>query len=105
MCVGSQRAPPTARTARCASCTALAATAAWPNFRRMCRVAVDRVLRLAEKRSLSAPFEHWRLVRNDIQNEIWSDFFDDDLGHFVQAKGSRAVDAVLLLMPLANWRP
>ncbi len=53
--------------------------------RLMCWVAIDRALRLAEKRSLSAPFEHWRQVRNDIHDEIWSEFFDRDVGHFVQA--------------------
>ncbi len=71
--------------------------------RLMCWVAVDRALRLADKRSLSAPFEHWRQVRNDIHTEIWSEFFDEEAGHFVQAKGSRSVDAALLLMPLVRF--
>ncbi len=71
--------------------------------RLMCWVAVDRALRLADKRSLSAPFEHWRQVRNDIHAEIWSKFFDHEVGHFVQAKGSKEVDAALLLMPLVRF--
>ena len=71
--------------------------------RLMCWVAVDRALRLADKRSLSAPFEHWRAVRNEIHNEIWSEFFDPRVGHFVQAKGTQAVDAALLLMPLVRF--
>jgi GH15 family glucan-1,4-alpha-glucosidase len=71
--------------------------------RLMCWVAVDRALRLAEKRSLSAPFEHWRQVRNDIHADIWNNFFDHRLGHFVQYKGGTDVDAALLLMPLVRF--
>ncbi len=69
----------------------------------MCWVAVDRALRLADKRSLRAPFEQWRQVRNDIEEDIWANFWSEACGHFVQAKGRTNVDASLLLMPLVRF--
>ena len=69
----------------------------------MCWVAVDRALRLADKRSLSAPFARWQGVRNDIHNDVWENFWDAERGHFVQAKGRTDVDAALLMMPLVRF--
>ena len=69
----------------------------------MCWVAVDRALRLADKRSLFAPFERWRAVRNEIHDDIWRDFWDAERGHFVQAKGRFDVDASLLMLPLVRF--
>ena len=71
--------------------------------RLMCWVAVDRALRLADKRSLTAPFEHWRAVRNEIHDDIWAQFWDAERGHFIQAKGRPVVDASLLMMPLVRF--
>ncbi len=71
--------------------------------RLMCWVAVDRALRLADKRSLTAPFERWRAVRNEIHDDIWQGFWDDERGHFIQAKGQPVVDASLLMMPLVRF--
>ena len=71
--------------------------------RLMCWVAVDRALRLATKRSLPAPYERWTTVRNDIYGSIWTDFWDEDRGHFVHAKGSADLDGAMLLMPLVRF--
>ncbi len=71
--------------------------------RLMCWVAVDRAIRLAEKRSLSAPFEKWVTTRNEISEDIWANFWNDELGHFVQGKGAANVDGALLLMPLVRF--
>ena len=71
--------------------------------RLMCWVAVDRALRLATKRSLSAPFGRWSDIRNEIHDSIWAEFWNDDCGHFVQTPGSREVDGALLLMPLVRF--
>lgn len=71
--------------------------------RLMCWVAVDRAIRLAEKRSLSAPFEKWVTTRNEISEDIWANFWNDELGHFVQGKGATNVDGALLLMPLVRF--
>jgi GH15 family glucan-1,4-alpha-glucosidase len=69
----------------------------------MCWVAVDRALRLATKRSLAAPFEQWRSVRNEIYEDIWANFWNEELGHFVQSKGGTTLDGALLMMPLVRF--
>ncbi|MDB5370450.1 MAG: glycoside hydrolase 15-related [Roseomonas sp.] len=71
--------------------------------RLMCWVAVDRALRLATKRSLAAPFEQWRSVRNEIYEDIWANFWNEELGHFVQSKGGTTLDGALLMMPLVRF--
>ena len=71
--------------------------------RLMCWVALDRALRLANKRSLPAPFTRWDNVRQAIHADIWDNFWDDEGQHFVQHPGSREVDGALLLMPLVRF--
>lgn len=71
--------------------------------RLMCWVAVDRALRLAAKRSLPAPVARWTAVRDAIHKDIWSHFWDDELGHFVESRGSKDVDGAMLLMPLVRF--
>ncbi len=71
--------------------------------RLMCWVAVDRGFRLAHKRSFPAPLERWHKVRDEIYYDIFENFWDEDRGAFVQYKGSRAVDASSLLMPLVKF--
>ena len=71
--------------------------------RLMCWVCIDRALRLARQRSLPAPIERWSAERDRIYAEIFEDFWDEELGAFVQAKGSKAIDAACLLMPLVRF--
>jgi GH15 family glucan-1,4-alpha-glucosidase len=71
--------------------------------RLMCWVALDRAVRLAVKRSLPAPFDRWDKERQAIHDDIWKNFWNADLGHFVQHKGSRNLDASMLLMPLVRF--
>jgi len=69
----------------------------------MCWVAVDRGLRLAQKRSFPAPWGKWTSVRDEIYRDVYENFWDQELGCFVQFKGSKAVDASALLMPLVKF--
>ncbi len=69
----------------------------------MCWVAIDRGLRLAEKRSFPAPIQKWRQVRDQIYCDVYHNFWDRELNSFVQYKGSKAVDASSLLMPLVKF--
>ncbi len=71
--------------------------------RLMCWVAVDRAIRLASKRSLAAPFGRWVDVRNQIYEDIWGNFWNEQKGHFVQTRGGQTLDASLLLMPLVRF--
>ena len=69
----------------------------------MCWVALDRAIRLSRKRSLPAPLVHWLEVRDAIYNEIHTEFWDPNQEAFVQSKGSTALDASCLLMPLVRF--
>lgn len=71
--------------------------------RLMCWVAVDRAIRLAQKRSLAAPFAQWVATRNEITEDIWASFWNEEQGHFVQTKGGTNVDGALLMMPLVRF--
>jgi len=69
----------------------------------MCWAAFERALRLAQKRSLSGPFEVWLQARDAIRNDIFTNFWDHDLQSFVQSKGTKDLDASVLLMPLMRF--
>jgi GH15 family glucan-1,4-alpha-glucosidase len=69
----------------------------------MCWVAVDRAIRLAQKRSFPAPLEHWHRVRDTIYRDVYDNFWDAKRKAFVQHKGSINVDAACLLMPLVKF--
>ena len=69
----------------------------------MCWVAFDRALRLADKRSLSGPLDEWRRARDEIRNDIFTNFWSERLQSFVQAKGTEDLDASALLMPLMRF--
>jgi GH15 family glucan-1,4-alpha-glucosidase len=71
--------------------------------RLMCWVAIDRALRLAEKRSLPAPDEKWRVERDQIYDDIHTNFWNEDRQAFTQVKGGTALDASSLLMPLVRF--
>ncbi|MEL6544049.1 MAG: glycoside hydrolase family 15 protein [Myxococcota bacterium] len=63
----------------------------------MCWVALDRGLRLADKRSFPAPRTHWQQVRDSIYEEIMTKGWNQERGAFTQAYGSTALDAANLL--------
>src|SRR5437870_4813931 len=71
--------------------------------RLMCWVAFDRALRLAQKRSLPGPFDAWLRTRDAIRKDIFTNFWNDELKSFVQSKGSKDLDASVLLMPLMRF--
>jgi GH15 family glucan-1,4-alpha-glucosidase len=63
-------------------------------------VALDRGLRLADKRSFPADRARWLTVRDEIYEEVMAKGWDTRRQAFVQAYGSDALDASSLLMPL-----
>lgn len=66
----------------------------------MCWVAIDRGLRLADKRSFPAPRERWLAERDTLYEEILRCGWSDKRQAFVQAYGSDRLDASNLIMPL-----
>jgi GH15 family glucan-1,4-alpha-glucosidase len=66
----------------------------------MCWVAVDRGLRLADKRSFPADRERWLKVRDEIYEDIMENGWSPEREAFVQSYGSDTLDASNLVMPL-----
>ncbi|HWL73036.1 MAG TPA: glycoside hydrolase family 15 protein, partial [Burkholderiaceae bacterium] len=76
---------------------------AYLSSRVMAWVAIDRGIRLAIQRSLPAPVDRWYRVRDDIFQDIFAHFWDDDLRVFVQREDTKILDAATLLMPLVKF--
>jgi GH15 family glucan-1,4-alpha-glucosidase len=66
----------------------------------MCWVAIDRALRLAEKRSLPADRARWEGVRDEIYLDVMKNGWCVNRRAFVQHYGSNTLDASALVMPL-----
>ncbi len=71
--------------------------------RLQCWVAVDRAIRLGERRSFPYPFARWRATRDEIYHDIMANFWDARRHTFVQCKGSEVVDASSLVMPMVKF--
>ncbi len=66
-------------------------------------VAFDRASRASD--STAAQRAHWKKVARTIHADICKNGVDKKRGCFVQAYGSRAMDASLLLLPLVGFLP
>lgn len=66
----------------------------------MCWVALDRGIRLADKRSFPANRHRWLAVRDEIYEEVMVKGWSEERQAFVQYYGSDSLDASSLIMPL-----
>jgi GH15 family glucan-1,4-alpha-glucosidase len=71
----------------------------------MAWVAFDRSIKIFEDRESEDRIQSWRQVRDEIHEDVCHNGFDAELGSFVQAYGSKALDASLLLVPLVGFLP
>ena len=71
----------------------------------MAWVAFDRAIKIFESRAGEEPIELWRQMRDEIHDDVCRNGYDADLGSFVQAYESKALDASLLLLPLVGFLP
>jgi GH15 family glucan-1,4-alpha-glucosidase len=71
----------------------------------MAWVAYDRVIKSAETFGLDGPLDEWRKLREQICDEVCEHGYDKELGTFVQAFGSKQLDANLLLLPCVGFLP
>ena len=71
----------------------------------MAWVAFDRAVRSVEEHASPGRGDHWRAVRDEIHADVCARGFDGELGSFVQAYGSKELDASLLLIPLVGFLP
>jgi GH15 family glucan-1,4-alpha-glucosidase len=66
----------------------------------MCWVALDRGIRLAEKRSFPADLQGWRKCRDKIYSSIMKRGWSERRQSFVQRYDGDSLDAANLMMPL-----
>jgi GH15 family glucan-1,4-alpha-glucosidase len=71
----------------------------------MAWVAVDRVVRSAERFGLAAPLRRWRSLRRRIHADVCRRGFNRKTGAFVRTYGSKNLDASLLRLPLLGFLP
>ena len=71
----------------------------------MAWVAFDRAVRMAEEFGREGPVDRWRELRAQVHREVCERGYDAERGAFVQAYGSRHLDASLLLLPITGFLP
>ncbi|MFC9927679.1 glycoside hydrolase family 15 protein [Streptomyces sp. NPDC127190] len=71
--------------------------------RLMCWVAIERAIRLANRRGLPADLPRWGQARDTVYRRIMDRGWSARRGAFVQAEDSDVLDASLLMMPLAKF--
>jgi GH15 family glucan-1,4-alpha-glucosidase len=71
----------------------------------MAWVAFDRGIKDAEAYGFECPLAHWRELRAKIHAQICEQGFDAQRNCFVQAYGSKELDASLLLLPSTGFLP
>jgi GH15 family glucan-1,4-alpha-glucosidase len=69
----------------------------------MCWVALDRAIRIAEKRSFPCNIFEWRSARDALYEEIQERGFNKTKKAFVQAYDSDCLDASVLMIPLVAF--
>ncbi|MGW4298709.1 glycoside hydrolase family 15 protein [Streptomyces sp. NPDC004376] len=71
--------------------------------RLMCWVAIERAIRLANRRGLPADHRRWRQARDAIYRRIMDRGWSERRHAFVQHEASDVLDASVLMMPLAKF--
>ncbi|MFS4105655.1 glycoside hydrolase family 15 protein [Streptomyces sp. PD-S100-1] len=71
--------------------------------RLMCWVAVERAIRLANRRGLPADLPRWRQSRDAIYRRVMDRGWSHERRAFVQYEGGDVLDAAVLMMPLAKF--
>jgi GH15 family glucan-1,4-alpha-glucosidase len=69
----------------------------------MCWVAMERAIRMANRRGLPADLERWRHARDAIYRRIMDQDWSPALQAFVQYEGAEVLDAAVLMMPLVKF--
>ncbi len=68
-------------------------------------VGFDRGVAAIENFGLDGPLDDWQNARARLHEDICRNYFDETLGAFVQAKGSKNLDAATLLIPIVGFLP
>ena len=68
-------------------------------------VALDRAIRMAMRSALRGNVGRWTRERDAVHRNVIENGFDPEVGAFVQAYGSKALDAANLLIPVMEFLP
>jgi GH15 family glucan-1,4-alpha-glucosidase len=71
----------------------------------MAWVAADRMSRAVRTRHLDGPLQRWEQLRDTIHADVLANGFDAEQNTFVQAYGSTALDASVLMIPRVGFLP
>lgn len=71
----------------------------------MCWVAFDRAIKDAERFKLDGPIEEWKVLRERIHAQVCEHGYDAERNCYVQAYGSKELDASLLLIAVLGFLP
>jgi GH15 family glucan-1,4-alpha-glucosidase len=71
----------------------------------MAWVALDRLIRSAEKGRYQIDLPRWKRLRETIHEQVCRQGFDAELNSFVQYYGGKHLDASVLMMPLVGFLP
>ncbi|USQ85523.1 glycoside hydrolase family 15 protein [Streptomyces phaeoluteigriseus] len=71
--------------------------------RLMCWVAIERAIRIANRRGLPADLPRWQQCRNTVYRRIMDRGWSDRRHAFVQHEGADVLDAAVLMMPLTKF--
>jgi GH15 family glucan-1,4-alpha-glucosidase len=71
----------------------------------MAWVAIDRSIKSAQEFRTDHIVDRWRALRQQIHDEVCEKGFDQELGSFVQAYGSKLLDASTLMIPVVGFLP
>ncbi|MFE7133846.1 glycoside hydrolase family 15 protein [Streptomyces sp. NPDC057638] len=67
--------------------------------------AIDRAVDLIESGAVDGPAEQWRVIRDEIHEEVCAKGYDPDRNTFTQSYGSRELDASVLLVTQTGFLP
>jgi GH15 family glucan-1,4-alpha-glucosidase len=71
----------------------------------MAWVAIDRAVKAVENFGVEGPVDRWRKLRDTIHAQVCEKGFDRGMNSFVQAYGTKDLDAALLMIPLVGFLP
>jgi GH15 family glucan-1,4-alpha-glucosidase len=71
----------------------------------MAWLAFDRMIKSVEQFKLEGPVDRWRALRAAVHDHVCREGYNAELGAFVQAYGSKNLDASLLMIPLVGFLP
>ncbi len=71
----------------------------------MAWVALDRGVKAVEQLGRDGPADRWRELREALHAQVCAKGFDREMNSFVQAYGSKNLDAAVLMIPLVGFLP